>query len=330
MKMIDDENKVKKLVVMIPAYNEEETIGNVIKSIPRDCARKVEVLVMDDGSKDSTREISLNAGADKVVTSNKNSGLGTNFKNGINQALKMGADIIVNVDADGQFNSNDIPKLIKPIIEGKADMVTCSRFKDKKLIPKMPKIKIFGNRFFARMLNFFLGTNYYDTQCGFRAYSREAALRLILFGKFTYTQEVFIDLVKKGFRIIEIPCEVIGERKGKSRVVNNVLSYGLKVLLIIVRTTRDYEPFKFFGFPGFMMVSLGVVSSLILFVRWIFLSMVDPFLIVVYANVFLIIVGVLLIMLGLLADMLDRNRQLQEEVLYKLKRNEISELQNKS
>ena len=318
-----DNSKIKKLVVMIPAYNEERTIGKVIKSIPRDCAKKVEVLVVSDGSRDNTVNIALSSGADKVIDRKVNKGLGTTFKEGIEEALRMNADIIVNVDADGQFNSDDIPRIIDPIVKNRADMVTCSRFKDKKLIPNMPKIKIFGNRLFAKILNFFLGTNYYDTQCGFRAYSREAALRLTLFGKFTYTQEVFIDLVKKGFRIKEIPCVVVGERKGKSRVVNNVLSYGLKVLLIIIRSTRDYEPFKFFGLPGFAMVSLGVVSSLALFVRWIFLTKVDPFLIVVYANVFLIIIGMLLIILGLLADMLDRNRQLQEEILYKLKKDKI-------
>ena len=284
---------VKKVVVMIPAFNEEKTIGGVIKNIPRDCAQKVEVLVINDGSKDNTIIVSNRAGADRVLNHNTNLGLGTTFKHGLDEALRMGADIIVNIDADGQFNANDIPKLIQPIIDKKADMVTCSRFKDKRLIPNMPKLKIFGNRFFAEVLNVFLRKKYYDTQCGFRAYSREAALRLTLFGKHTYTQEVFIDLVKKGFKIIEIPCKVIGERKGKSRVVKNVLSYGLKVSLIILRSARDYEPFKFFGFPGFILVGLGIISNLILFIRWLIISKVDPYLVVVYANVFLIIVGFL-------------------------------------
>ncbi|NQV91412.1 glycosyltransferase family 2 protein [Candidatus Woesearchaeota archaeon] len=311
------------VVVMIPAFNEEQTIGTVVKGIPRDCADSVKVLVIDDGSKDQTVALAKKAGADKVFSHKTNLGLGITFKDGITEALKMGADIIVNIDADGQFNSNDIPRLIQPIIDNRADMVTCSRFKDKKLTPKMPKIKIFGNRFFAELLNVFLNKKFYDTQCGFRAYSKEAAMRLTLFGRFTYTQEVFIDLARKRFRIMEIPLKVIGERNGKSRVVKNVFSYGLKVMLIIIRSARDYEPFKFFGFPGFMMFCLGTFSSIILFIRWLIVSRVNPYMIIVYGNVFLIIVGLLLMILGLIADMMDRNRQLQEEILYYEKKREL-------
>jgi len=317
-----------KVVVMIPAYNEENTIAKVISWIPRDCADEVKVLVINDGSHDQTVKVAKKAGADKVISHKTNLGLGTTFRDGINQALKMGADVIVNIDADGQFNPQDISKLLEPIIDGEADMVTCSRFKDYSLVPKMPKIKIFGNKLFAKVLNFFLRKNYTDTQCGFRAYSKEAALRLTLFGKFTYTQEVFIDLVKKGFRIKEVACKVLGEREGKSRVVKNVLSYGLKVSLIIVRSTRDYEPLKFFGVPGVFLSGLGILSSLILFARWLMITKVDPYLIVVYANVFLIIIGILLMILGLLADMLGRNRQLQEEIFYKLKKQEINDNNN--
>jgi len=311
------------VVVMIPAFNEEQTIERVVRSIPRDCADSVKILVINDGSKDHTIELATKAGADRVFSHKTNLGLGTTFKDGITEALKMGADIIVNIDADGQFNPNDIPRLIQPIIDNRADMVTCSRFKDKRLTPKMPKIKIFGNRFFAELLNLFLNKKFYDTQCGFRAYSKEAAMRLTLFGRFTYTQEVFIDLARKRFRIMEIPLRVVGERNGKSRVVKNVFSYGLKVMLIIIRSARDYEPLKFFGLPGFAMFLLGCFSSLLLFIRWLILSRVDPYLVIAYANVFLIIVGILLMILGLIADMMDRNRQLQEEILYYEKKREL-------
>ena len=314
---------INKVVVMIPAYNEEETIGDVIRNIPRNCAREVNVLVVNDGSRDRTIEISKEAGADRIFSHRTNLGLGTTFKDGIHEALNMGADIIVNIDADGQFNPQDIPRLLQPIIDHKADVVTCSRFKDPRLVPTMPLIKIIGNKFFAGLLNTFLHRRFTDTQCGFRAYSKEAALHLTLFGRFTYTQEVFIDLVKKKFKIVEVPCKVIGERNGKSRVVTNVLAYGLKVSLILIRSTRDYEPLKFFGLPGGIMVGLGVLSNVILFFRWLMISKVDPYLIVIYVNVFLIIVGTMLIVLGLLADMLDRNRQLQEEVLYRLKKSEL-------
>ena len=313
-----------KVIVMIPAYNEEATIGQVIHQIPRHCAEKVEVLLVNDGSKDNTIEAATKVGVDHIFSHTSNRGLGTTFKDGINEALRLDADIIVNIDADGQFNPQDIPKLLQPIIDNKADMVSCSRFKDPALTPVMPKVKIFGNKLFTKVLNWFLHTNYYDTQCGFRAYSREAALNLTLFGKFTYTQEVFIDLAKKGFRIVEVPCKVIGERTGKSRVVKNVFSYGLKVSLIILRSARDYEAFKFFGLPGAMMLGLGVLSSIALFIRWILIQRVDPFLIVVYANIFLIIIGILFIILGMLADMLDRNRIIEEDLLYRMKKREYS------
>ncbi len=312
-----------RIVITIPAFNEAETIGRVISDIPRDCAGEVKVLVVNDGSRDRTAEIAREAGADKVISHKTNLGLGTTFKDGINEALKMGADIIVNIDADGQFNPQDILRLIQPIIDNKADMVTCSRFKNPKLTPKMPKLKIFGNKFFAQLLNFFLRKKYYDTQCGVRAYSKEAALNLTLFGKYTYTQEVFIDLIKKRFRILEIPCLVKGERKGKSRLVKGIVSYGLKALLIIIRSVRDYEPLKFFGGTGAVLFSVGILSSLILFTRFILIGRYNPYMTVVYINVFLIVIGFLFIILGLIADMLDRNRQLQEEILYKIKKQEL-------
>ena len=177
------DKKPFKVIVMLPAFNEAKTIGRVIEQIPRNCADIVEVLVINDGSRDNTIQVSKEAGADHIFSHTTNLGLGTTFKDGIDQALKLGADIIVNIDADGQFNPHDMPKLLAPILAKRADMVTCSRFKDKSMIPKMPKVKIFGNRLFARILNSFLRKNYYDTQCGFRAYSREAALNLVLGSK---------------------------------------------------------------------------------------------------------------------------------------------------
>src|SRR3989338_2896603 len=323
--IIGHKEKITKVIVMIPAYNEEATIGKVIrdiKEIGRNDFNKIEVLVVNDGSTDNTIRVSKEAEADHLFSHKNNLGLGMTFKDGINEALKHGADIIVNIDADGQFNPKDIPRLLQPILENKADMVTCSRFKDPALVPKMPGIKIFGNKFFARIINSFLNKSYTDTQCGFRAYSREAALHLTLFGKYTYTQEVFIDLVKKGFRIVEVPCAVIGERNGKSRVVSNIFSYGLKVSLILLRSMRDYEPLKFFGLSGFILFMMGLLSSLILFIRFLFVGKYDPYMSVIYINIFVIIVGFLFIVLGLIADMLDRNRQLQEEILYKMKKKE--------
>lgn len=310
-----------KIVVMIPAYNEAATIYNVIHSIKALKLDKAEILVVDDGSTDNTALIAKQAGV-KVIRHNSNKGLGLAFKTGINEALSMKADIIVNIDADGQFNPNDIPRLVQPIIDGKADMVTCSRFLEPKFIPRMPWIKKFGNNLITGLINFLTSKHFSDSQCGFRAYSREAALRLNLFGEFTYTQEVFLDLLNKDFRIKEIPCKLVhGQRKGRSRLYKNWFSYGTRVLLIITRTIRDYRPLKFFGLMGLATMFLGFIINLILFIRWIITATITPFRSLVIIGITLIILGFLLMILALIADMLSRQRKLQEEILYRLKKN---------
>ena len=308
------------VTIIIPAYNEEKTIGSVIKDIPRNIAEDVKIIVIDDGSTDNTVNVAKESGADKVISHNTNKGLGVAFQTGIETALKMNADIIVNIDADGQFNPNDISGLIKPIIAGKADMVTCSRFLDKNLEPDMPRIKKFGNNIFTKLISRLTKQKFTDTQCGFRAYSREAALRLTLFGIHTYTQEVFLDLATKGMRILEIPCKVKGEREGKSRLVNNVFSYGLKVLLIIIKSFRDYQPLKFFGTIGFGVFFVGFVIGIIMVVRYILTGMVSPYRSLVNLSMLFLIIGFLLLILALIADMFDRQRKMLEEILYSLRR----------
>ncbi len=312
------------LVVLIPAFNEEKTIASVVKSIPRkiEGVARVLVLVVDDGSSDRTASRARQVKADIIVSHETNKGLGIAFRTGIEKSLKAGADIIVNIDADGQFNPGDIPKLIKPILEGRADTVTCSRFKDRKLEPKMPFIKRFGNRLFTKMINLFAKSSFTDTQCGFRAYSKEAALRLNLFAKFTYTQEALIDLLHKGMRIEEVACRVQGQRNGKSRVVTHWYSYGVKALIIVVRTLRDYKPLQFFGGLGILFAGTGLAYGLIL---WL-VSQRPGLDIPVWRIVLvflLVLVGILMIVLALIADMLDRQRRMQEDILYRLRKKEL-------
>ena len=314
-----------KLVVTIPAYNEENTIGKVIKEIPREIEgiEKVEVLVINDGSTDNTVKVAKEAGADRIVSHIANKGVGSAFSTGLYSALKMGADIIVNIDADGQFNPKDIPKLIKPILDGNADFVTASRFLDKGLEPEMPWIKKIGNKIFTRLVNWVTKQKFTDTQCGFRAYSKDAALRLNLFGNFTYTQEVFINLVNKGLKIEEIPLRVEYKANRQSRVVTNAFSYGIKALIIIIKTIRDYKPLKFFGGIGLSIFSLGFISGTFLFTRWLFTGRVSPYKSLVNLSALLLIIGFLLIFLALIADMMDRQRKIEEEILYRLKKMEF-------
>ncbi len=306
------------VVVMIPAYNEEASIASVIGKIPRDCAKKVQVIVIDDGSADRTVEVAKEAGADKIVSHGFNKGLGVAFRTGLETALNMGADIIVNIDADGQFNPDDIPRLLQPIIENKADMVTCSRFLKEEWIPKMPGIKRFGNSFFTWVLNSLTKQKFTDTLCGFRAYSRETALRMNLMGSFTYTQEVFLDLAEKGMRISEVACKVRGEREhGKSKIVKNPFLYGINSLIIIISAFRDYQPLKFFGGIGFSVLAVGMIMGLFLFLDYVPepLAWMSPF-----QSILAIVVGLILLELALVADMNDRQRKISEEILYRLKK----------
>ena len=310
------------IIVTIPAYNEEETIGEVIRRVPRKIGReRVKVIVIDDGSRDETVAVAKKAGADKIVSHVRNRGVGAAFRTGVRTALEMNADIMVNIDADLQFGPEDIPKLVEPILSGEADMVTCSRFLDPSLEvePKMPWVKRLGNKLFTGIVNWLAGKKFTDTQCGFRAYSREALLRLSLFGDYTYTQEVFLDLLNKGMRIVEVPCKVRGKRNGKSRLIKHWYTYGLKSLYIIMKTIRDQQPMKFFGAIGLTVFLVGVFSGVFLLTRWFATGQITPYRSLIDLMMLTVIVGFLLIILALIADMLDRQRKLLEEIVYRQK-----------
>lgn len=310
---------VVKLVVLIPAYNEEENIGSVISGIPRkiDGVDEVQVLVVSDGSTDNTVSAAKNAGAERVISLSRNSGVGFAFRTGIKAALEMGADIVVNIDGDGQFNSADVGKIIKPILEDKADMVSCSRFLDKSVISKWPWVKRFGNSLFTRVVNFLTKKSFTDTQCGFRAYTRECLNNIVLFGDFTYTQEVFLEVSKKNFRIKEIPLMVKYDKKRKSRVAGNVLKYGIMVSVNLLRTLRDYGPLTFFGAAGLGFFLAGFLLGLYIVFYGLFTGVgFANFKVTVLAGV-LLITGFQLFILALIADMLGRQRQLLERVYNK-------------
>lgn len=304
------------IVVMIPALNEEDTIGRVIRDARDVIGGAGKILVIDDGSTDRTVAISKQAGADLIVSHGTNRGLGIAFQTGIQTALSMQADIIVNIDADCQFDPADIPRLVQPILENQADMVTCSRFLDKSMEPTMPAIKKNGNHFFTRLVSYLTNQRFTDTQCGFRAYSREATLRMTIFGRFTYTQEVFLDLATKGMRIAEVPCVVKGEREGQSRMVKSVISYGTKALLISMRSFRDYNPLKFFGGIGFVLFGSGFIIGAGMVIRYLLTRMVSPFTSLISVALLLMIIGFLLGVLAMIADMFTRQRKMMEEILY--------------
>jgi len=313
-------NKISRLVVIVPAFNEGETIGSVVQHVPREVNGVTEVLVVvvDDGSMDNTVQVALEAGADYIVRHDVNHGVGKAFRDGINRALELGADVIVNLDADGQHEPVDIPHLIDSILTKDCDVVVGSRFMDDSKLD-MPFIKRLGNRFFTGLVSWVVGVRFTDTQSGFRAFSREAALRMNIFGKFTYTQESLIDLAMVGLRVREIPIQV-KPRDGKSRVVKNWYSYGFKALSIILRTLRDYKPLTFFGTPGAAALLAGFSTGIFVFIHWFITGRTTPYQSLIDFTVLSSLTGLFLIFLALMADMQGRQRQVQEEMLYYIKR----------
>ncbi|MGB7160325.1 MAG: glycosyltransferase family 2 protein [Tepidisphaeraceae bacterium] len=312
-----------KLVVTIPAQNEQATIANVVAGVPRKIPgiAEIEVIVVNDGSTDGTADEATRAGA-LVVTLHNRPGLGKVFRTGLERAMRRGADLIVNIDGDGQFNPADIPQLVAPLVAGEADFVTCSRFANPELWPTMPSIKFWGNRMVTGIINWVCGgTSFTDVSCGFRAFNREAAYRLTLFGRFTYTQETFIDLFSKGMRITEVPLHVRGVREhGESRVAHSILKYATNSLPIILRAMRDIQPLKFFGGIAAIFFVFGALIGGFVSVWYLAEGRTTPFTSFIVIAGILITLSFLLGVLALLADMLGRHRLISEELLYLARR----------
>jgi glycosyltransferase involved in cell wall biosynthesis len=331
---VDEDEPSMKLVVTIPALNEDKTIYQVVSGVPRDIpgVSEVEVIVLNDGSTDDTAAEALRAGAIVVSLPGKG-GLGHVFRTGLERAMRRGADVIVNIDGDGQFNPADIRKLIQPLLNDSADFVTCTRFADPALRPKMPIVKYYGNQWVTSMINWICGgTKFTDVSCGFRAFDREAAYRLTLFGRFTYTQECFIDLFGKGLRMAEVPLKVRGVREhGKSRIASSILKYATNSFPIILRAMRDIQPLKFFGGIAALLGLIGVLAGGFVFGWYLYntetikgtgivIHKTTPFTsLIPIAGVF-VTLSFLLGVLALLADMMGRHRRISEEMLYLARR----------
>jgi len=310
-----------RLIVNIPAFNEAEKIGDTIRHIPRNYPGidEVKVQVVDDGSHDDTARIAREAGADFVVSHQGNRGIGKTFRTSVEAALENGADIMVNIDADGQFDSNDIGKLLRPVLEGKADLVTADRFSEHKA-ENIPFLKNILNRLAASLIGWFMKSPISDLTCGFRAYSRETLLRLNLPGAFTYTQEVIIDALGKDLKVLWIPVKVTYFADRKSRVVKSVWKYVNNSAKIIVKTVRDVRPLKFFGIPGLVLV----IAALAVFAWFLCLYFQDykitPFRNYLLFAITLFLIGLQLFVFALVADMIKSSRKLTEDMMYLVKK----------
>ncbi|REJ84676.1 MAG: glycosyltransferase family 2 protein [Acidobacteria bacterium] len=309
----------RRLLVALPALNEERTVGDVVRAVPAEVPGidAIDVLVIDDGSQDRTGTEAAAAGA-TVVHHGLQRGVGAAFHTALAYGLDHGADILVTIDSDGQFDPRDIPRLIEPVVAGRADFATASRFLDEALLPDMPAVKIWGNRMMSRLISSLAGKRFYDVSCGMRCYSRRAMLQLHLLARFTYTQEVILNLSFKDLRIEEVPIRVRGEREfGESRVASSLWRYALRTVQIIFRCYRDYHPLRFFG--GLALMLLVPAVALAAFLGWKYLETgaFSPFKWAGALALTLTAGAGVLLHVGIIGDMLNRHRIYLEEILFR-------------
>lgn len=316
-----------KLIIALPALNESEQIGRVVESLPKQISGigEIEILVVDDGSTDDTSPIAAKSGA-AVVRHPRNRGVGAAFQTAVIEALKRKADILLTFDADGQFLPGEIPLILAPLLEGKADFVTGNRFAKNTGRPRhMSAVKYWGNRRMGRLISAFTGQKIEDAACGFRAYSRNALLHLNLMGNFTYTQEALLDLCHKGFTLAQIPIEVKYFPERKSRVAGNIMRYAKNTAMINFRFYRDYHPFRFFGAIGVLFTCFGMLAGSFLISHYLLSGAFTPYKAVGFLSAGFLLFGAAFFIVALFADMLDRIRLNQEKLLYYQKKREYGE-----
>lgn len=310
-----------KLMVMIPAYNEEATLGQAIGDIPPSLpgVDSVEILIVDDGSRDRTVQVAREAGADHIVSLKRNSGLTVAFRTGLQACLDRGADIIVNTDADCQYVGAEIPLLVGPILSGQADMVSGDRQVDR--LDHMAPKKKYGNMLGSWLVRTVSGSRVQDASSGFRAFSRECALRLNPTIGHTYTHQTLIQAANAGMLVREVPVtfRVSAREGGHSRLISGVGSHIVKSLLTIARTLVTYRPLAVFGGAGLVLLLLGMLVGLIPLTNYLSGDTSGHLQSLIVSTV-LSIMGLQLIVFGFLADAVSASRRLTEETLYRVKR----------
>ena len=311
-----------KLIIQIPCLNEEATLPETLADLPRevDGFDVVEWLVIDDGSTDATADVARECGVDHVVRFTANKGLAIAFQAGLDAALKLGADVIVNTDADNQYRGDEIPKLVRPIVEGKADVVVGNRMiRQHEEFSRLKKFLQLWGSWVVRQAS---GTDVPDTTSGFRAYSREAALRLNVVSRFSYTLETLIQAGKSDLAVTHIPIGT-NPKTRESHLFRSTSEYVRRSVGTILRIYAMHEPLRVF----FTLAAIVGVGGLILFGRfaWYYLTEPGP-----TGHVqSLIIGGVLLIfaaqlaVLGVVADLVRANRVLAERSLQRLRKIEL-------
>lgn len=310
-----------KLIIQIPCFNEEGSIGTTLSALPRTLpgVDVVEWLIIDDGSTDRTIEVARAHGADHIVRMTRNRGLAKAFMTGLDTCIKRGADIIVNTDADNQYEAADIPKLIAPILAGEAEIVVGERpVLDIKHWSLTKKLLQKAGSWVVRVAS---GTNIPDAPSGFRAFTREAAMRINVFNDYTYTIETIIQAGRKNMAITSVKIRTNPDLR-PSRLFKSIPSYVRKSLLTIVRILMTYRPFRFFALPGVAMIALGTLPIL----RWLWLysqGLGQGNIQSLTLGALFLAMGASLVVVGLVADLIGVNRMLLEDVRWRVREMEL-------
>ena len=305
-----------KLIIQIPCFNEAASLPLTLAHLPRAVPGfdGVEWLVIDDGSTDGTSEVARSFGVDHVVRLTGNLGLARAFSAGLDAAVAAGADVIVNTDADNQYNAADIPLLVAPILAGEAELVVGARPIDS--IPHFSPLKKWLQGFGSWVTRVFSGTDVQDAPSGFRAMSRDAARRLNVFSSYTYTLETIIQAGKNGMAVKSVPIRVNGETR-PSRLVKSISSYVKRSVITMFRIFLVYQPLRAFLTAGSIIGGLGFLVGL-RFLYYFVIGEGSGHVQSVILTALLIGSGLLLCVMGLLADLIAVNRRLLEQANWRL------------
>lgn len=315
--LTDIMRKTVKLIIQIPCFNEADTLAIALNALPREVEGfdKVEWLIINDGSTDNTVQVARDCGVDHIVNFKQNQGLAKGFMAGIKECLKNGADVIVNTDADNQYEAQDIPKLVKPILDNDAEYVIGERPIGQTAHFSLTKriLQKIGSWVVRKASN----TNIPDAPSGFRAISRECAMQLNVYNNYTYTLETIIQAGQKNIAITSVPIRT-NEDLRPSRLFSSIPMYVKKSVVTIVRIFVIYRPFRFFSFIGLSLLLVGVILGM-RFTYYYLSGDGDGHVQSVILSGAFLIMGFQTLLVAFLADLLAANRNLLEEVQYRLK-----------
>ena len=310
-----------KLIIQIPCYNEEATLPQTIADLPRkiEGIDIIEYLIINDGSKDRTIEVAKECGVHHVVSFTNNKGLARGFVAGIDACLRLGADIIVNTDADNQYNGADIERLVRPILEKRADIVIGERPIDETEHFSWKKKKF--QRLGSWVVRIASGTSVPDAPSGFRAYSRDTAMRINVVNAYTYTLETIIQAGMNRMALVSVPVSTNPETR-ESRLFKSMWGYMSRSATVIVRTFMMYRPLKVFCIVGGTSLTVGAIFVL-RFLIFVIRGQSSGHIQSLVLAAMLVVVGIICVIAGLLADLIAANRKILEDVQYRVRKMEL-------